>query len=536
MKKIINYLILTIITTFVLVLNVNAKTYINLNDLTESSNKSDYTNITEYKTLDEFLTVYKSDKLPDVYITQFLFDGISSVKMPDLDDFVEAASKEVTIKTLELTVINIKSSGDYEFSGTIKGAMIAVNTNNLYNNINIYLNGANIDTDTKKAPVVYVYNKDKNYISAKVTIKTVENSKNYLEGGKLKKVSLVGSDELDKYTGYYSDNVVTYYKEYKNYYGIYTSEQIKNVLFATVKATEDDLDKGDPYYFYKASGAISSDIDLYFDGEGYLKVTSKNKEGIESKGHLSFTGGSGDYEIYAQDDCLNTSSLSDDNTKARNDIYINVNSLIAIVDTNDVYLLGDSIDSNGKLTIDGGTIYAFAHPTSGDSGLDSPIGTYINGGTIIATGNKIEEISNESKQNFIYAEFDSIIDTNTLIVIKDQNDNIITAFKTGRTMKNIIYSIKDLSYSSYKIYIGGDIVGEETNGLYTKIDSYTNGTEVSYTNKKIEQINKDNESSNKYDISSIIKVSLLVIVCILVIFIIISIIRNKHDEVNHLDL
>ena len=472
MKKIIKYLFISIICLFPFV-SVNAKetTTINLNTLK---------GITEYKSYDDFLESYKSNSLPDVYITNFLFDGVSKVLTPDLDDFVEASSNDTKVKELEIKVININNTGNYELTGTIKGAMIAVNTNNLKGNINIILNGVTLDTDSKKAPAIYVYNKDKNYTDCIVTIKTVKGTTNTLEGGKLKKVSLLGSDELSKYTSNYSGDALTNYNTYSNYYGIYTSEQIKDILFATVTADNEDLKDGDPLYFYKASGAISSDIDLYFEGEGLLKVTSKNKEGIETKGNLTFSGGTGDYEIYAQDDCLNTTTASSKNTTVRNDITIDVNSLLAIVDEEGDE--GDAIDSNGKLTINGGTIYAFAHTNSGDAGVDSANGIYINGGTVIATGNMADPISNESKQKYIYASLNSQVKADDLIVIKDQDDNVITAFKTSRSFKNILYSSKDLDYTSYKVYTGGTISGEETNGLYTKIDNYTGGTEISTSN------------------------------------------------------
>ena len=45
-----------------------------------------------------------------------------------------------------------------------------------------------------------MYNEDITYTGCKVTIKTATGSKNYIEGGKLKKVSLIGSDELSNYT------------------------------------------------------------------------------------------------------------------------------------------------------------------------------------------------------------------------------------------------------------------------------------------------------------------------------------------------
>ncbi len=480
MKTIAKCLSALLVALFAFNVGVSAAsntTYVNLESLKYSTDGTTYKNLTEYKTLSEFLVDYKANSLPTIYVTDFLFDGVSSVKTPDLDDFIENKSNDTEIETLEIKVININTTGNVEFTGEITGAMIGVDTNGKTGNINIVLNNASIDTDSKKAPAVYVYNKDKNYTDCVVTIKTVSGSKNYIEGGKLKKTSLVGSDELSEYSSYYSGDAQNYYNTYTSYYGIYTSEQIDNILFATVKADSEDLSDGDPYYFYKASGAISSDIDLYFEGEGYLKVTSKNSEGVETKGNLALSGGTGDYEVFAEDDCLNTTTASESGTTVRNDLTIDVNSLLASVSTEGDE--GDAIDSNGKLTINGGTIYAFAHPSSPDAGLDSVSGIYINGGTVIATSNMADQVSSESKQKFIYPSF-SQVSADTLIVIKDQDDNIIVAFKTDRNIQNLLYSSADLEYDSYKMYVGGTIAGEETNGLYTKIDNYSDGEELSF--------------------------------------------------------
>ena len=522
MKKIIKYLSFLLISLLLFNINVKAetsKTYINLETLKIAKESEEYNSIKEYKTLEEFLKDYNSNSLPDIYITDFLFDGVSAVKTPDLDDFIESDSNSTKIKTLEIKVININTLGDIELTGEIKGAMIAVNTNGLKGDINLILNNVNLDTDSKKAPAIYVYNKDKTYTDCKVSINTVSGTKNYLEGGKLKKVSLLGSDELDKYKSYYSNDSLTNYNKYSSYYGIYTSSQIKNILFATVEADSEDLKDGDPVYFYKASGAISSDIDLSFKGEGFLRVTSKNKEGIESKGNLIFEGKSGDYEIYAQDDCLNTTTPSNNKNEIHNDITIDVNSLLAIVSEEGDE--GDAIDSNGKLTINGGTIIAVAHPTSGDAGLDSNNGTYLNGGTILATGNMVDPISSESKQKYLYATFNGQINADTLIAIKDQSNKIITAYKTKRTIKNLLYSSSDLNYKSYKVYTGGTIEGEENNGLYTNIKSYQNGEEIAFNDSS----SKTNSKNNISD--TLLKVLLIEIIALLVFLAILYIIAKK---------
>ena len=416
-------------------------------------------NLTEYS-YDEFISAYNSGMLPSVYVTNFLYDGVAAVTSPDLDDFIENGSNDTKIKTLEIKVINIVKAGTYVFSGEITGAMIAVNTNNVSGDIYIVLDNASIDTDSKKAPAIYVYNKDKNYTDCKVTIRTLAGTKNYLEGGKLKKVSLLGSDQLSSYANNYSGDNLTNYNTYTNYYGIYTTEQIKNILFATVTADSEDLQDGDPLYFYKASGAVSSDIDLYFNGEGFLSITSKNKEGVETKGNLTFDGGTGDYEIYAEDDCLNTTTASNGSETVRNDLTINVASLLAKVSTDADE--GDAIDSNGKLIINGGKIWAFAHPTSPDAGLDSVNGTYINGGTVIATGNMVDAISSDSKQKFFYASLNTQIAEGATVEIKDADDNTLYSFNTDRTFKTLLYSSADLDSDSLKIY--------------------ANNTEVSYGN------------------------------------------------------
>ena len=523
MKKINKYFSLLLVFLLTLSINVKAaskKIYVNLESLEYSEDNKNYKSIKEYKELEEFLEDYNSNNLPDIYITDFLFDGVSSVKTPDLDDFIESDSNDTKIKTLEIKVININTLGDIEFTGEITGAMIGVDTNNKKGNINIILNNVTLNTDSKKAPAIYVYNKDKNYTDCKVTIKTPSNTKNYIEGGKLKKVSLLGSDELSKYSNYYSNTSLNNYNKYSSYYGIYTSDEIKNILFATVQADNEDLADGDPYYFYKASGAISSDIDLYFEGEGYLKVTAKN-EGIETKGNLSFIGGTGDYEIEAQDDCLNTTTASSNKETVRNDIVIDVNSLIAIVseDADE----GDAIDSNGKLTINGGNIYAFAHPNSGDAGLDSVNGTYINGGQIIVTGNMADAISSDSKQKFIYTNIN--VDKDTLVVIKNQDDEILMAFKTNRSIKTLLYSSKDLDYDSYKVYTGGEIDGEETNGLYTKINSYSGGDETTYSSVS----SKTKTQTSTTNIEDILFKALIAEIGMLLALIVIVKYKNIHS-------
>ena len=440
--------------------------------------KRENINITRYTQEDfaDFFSEYENGNLPDVYITEFLFDGVSMYKPYDLDDFIEKGN-DIDVEILNTTVVNINKTGNIELSGKLDSGMIAVDTNNINDDIRIILNDVSINTDSKKIPALYVYNKDITYNEHKVVVSAANNTKNYLEGGKLKKVSLISTDNLGDYQSNYSGDTNLWYSKYSNYYGVYNSNQINNILFAKVTADMEDLQDGDPYYYYKASGAISSDIDLYFEGKGYLEVTSKNKEGIESKGNLIFSGGIGDYVINAMDDCLNTTTSSNENTNARNTLTIDVNSLTAVVSLEADE--GDAIDSNGDLIINGGRIIAIAKPGQ-DAGLDSETGTYINGGTIIATGDMYDEIKESSIQRFITLSFNKSVNSDLIALLGSEYENVIFAFESDREYKTLVYSSSNLLEGTYNLYQSGVITGEATQGFYTKISKYNKGELLGY--------------------------------------------------------
>ena len=134
MKKVISVLGVLLLVTFLLPVKAfatSSNVYVNLNSLEYSVDKQNYTSVPEYATLADFLVDYSANNLSSIYITDFLFDGVSSVKTPDLDDFIENGSNDTKIKTLDIKVININTTGNIEFTGEITGAMIGVNTNNV---------------------------------------------------------------------------------------------------------------------------------------------------------------------------------------------------------------------------------------------------------------------------------------------------------------------------------------------------------------------------------------------------------------------
>ena len=183
----------------------NQTVFVNLEKLTMNNNS-----IKEYTkgSFDEFYNDYKNNKLDNIYITDFLFDGVGEYKVFDLDDFIKSGN-DIETQSLDIKTLNIVSGGSVELTGTLTG-MIAINTNNLRSNLNIILNNVTLDTNSKKVPAVYVYNKDINYTKYKVTFVLKNESINYIEGGKFKKVSLMPSDKLSEYTNLYLTSLFSF--------------------------------------------------------------------------------------------------------------------------------------------------------------------------------------------------------------------------------------------------------------------------------------------------------------------------------------
>lgn len=404
----------------------------------------------------------------------------------------DALSSDIEIDN----IININSAGTYEFSGTLDDGQISVNANNINGEVRIILNNANITC--KNAPAIFIYSKDVNNENCKVTIKTKSGSTNNITGGKIKQ-SVEGWEDQEDIL-YYIDKG---YDDSKQY-----------------------------YERYKYDGAISSDVSLTFEGTGILNVTSTKKEGIESKMHITINDGI--YNIASLDDGINAST--------DNKSIITINGGTIVVNVLDEAEEGDGLDSNGYLYINGGTVYAFAHPGS-DNGLDSDLGTYINGGTVLSTGSMYEEVKTSNNTKIVQMNFSKEVNEGESIAIVNENNNVVFAFKTDRKISTFVYSSNNLTNETYNVYTGTSIEGSlDKNSIYTDIDSIDLNEMSKQENNnmgmgeqgKPNDIGRGNEKSKKIMpntvAGNVVLIILVTIIVLITIMFILFIVKNKKAK------
>ncbi|MDE7261330.1 MAG: carbohydrate-binding domain-containing protein [Oscillospiraceae bacterium] len=226
-------------------------------------------------------------------------------------------------------------------------------------------------------------------------------------------------------------------------------------------------DNGDQKKLHKYDGAFYSRMSMNLNGggsgTGVLNIVSDN-EGVDSELHLTINGGK--VNIQSQDDGINT---NEDNVSVTT---INGGSLHIVAGLGSE---GDGIDSNGYLVINGGVVISTARPQS-DSGLDSDCGSYINGGYVVATGSTMDWAESDSDQVTMNLQFAAAQGSGEAIIITDTEGKVVFAYDpdkdetTGdynRGYQGAVISCPQFQVGeTYQVYIGGDVEGVETDGLY----------------------------------------------------------------------
>ena len=230
----------------------------------------------------------------------------------------------------------------------------------------------------------------------------------------------------------------------------------------------------------KQDGAIYSYMSMNVYGPGSLNLTADN-EGLDTELHLTINGGQ--LAIRSGNDGINT------NEDGVSVTTINGGTLHIIAGLGEE---GDGIDSNGYLVINGGIVVASANPAA-DAGLDSDMGSYVNGGTVIALGSTMDWAESESEQVTMNLQFADYQSSGSAIVVTRQDGTVIFAYdpsedevlgENERRYQGAILSCPNFYVGeSYNVYLNGTVTGSETGGVYdvTTVTAYADGTQMMYT-------------------------------------------------------
>ncbi len=198
------------------------------------------------------------------------------------------------------------------------------------------------------------------------------------------------------------------------------------------------------------------------DGVVWVKTTGdEGSEGIESKAVLTINGGS--VAVYAYDDALNAS----------NHIDINGGNIYCYSIDN------DGIDSNGTITMTGGTVIAVG-AASPEAGIDCDQSTFkITGGTLLGVGGSTSTPTSGvcTQRSVIYGASGT---AGQYLCIQNSDNVSVLTYQIPRTYNQmtLLFSGPLLDTGSYTVYTGGSVEdGSSFYGLYSD-GVYQNGTKA----------------------------------------------------------
>ncbi len=181
---------------------------------------------------------------------------------------------------------------------------------------------------------------------------------------------------------------------------------------------------------------VKADGNITISG-GVLNIAATGKndgsEGLESKATLSITGG--EVNSYAYDDAINASKA----------IEISGGKVTAYAINN------DGIDSNGTLTISGGTVVA-SGTSAPEGGFDCDNSNYfkINGGNVFAVGGTMQSLPSSSSAQYCVSYSGFTGSKGSIVKVLDSSSNVLAQFEVPRSVSggNLFISIPGFTANS----------------------------------------------------------------------------------------
>ncbi len=214
---------------------------------------------------------------------------------------------------------------------------------------------------------------------------------------------------------------------------------------------------------HSSAKGVKGDGDVIING-GSIKVRAsggEGSEGVESKSNVTINGGT--LEVSSYDDAINVSNKS-------YKLTINGGNVYAYSTNN------DALDSNGSISITGGTVIA-AGASQPEGGIDSDnTAVVIDGGVVIGLGGENSSVSSSSKQLSLVSG--NQISAGTIMALSCGSSNVLT-YKVPRTFSQMIISSPKLtSGGAFTITSGSTVSGGTTFHGLTTGGTVSGGTSV----------------------------------------------------------
>lgn len=196
-------------------------------------------------------------------------------------------------------------------------------------------------------------------------------------------------------------------------------------------------------------------------------VISKSYEGIEGA-NIEILGGA--IEVNAVDDGVNAAN-SDFTRNYNFSLYIGGGSLL-------IKAQGDGLDSNGSLTITGGTTIVYGPTGSGNGSLDADKGILVNGGNLLAVGSlgMVETPGTNSTQCYVSMSLSSRQNANTTIkVYNSDKSQLLFEATPNKQFQSVILSLSAFTKgNSYVIVVGSTEYSVTLNSIQTTVGTASN--------------------------------------------------------------
>jgi len=211
--------------------------------------------------------------------------------------------------------------------------------------------------------------------------------------------------------------------------------------------------------FTLASGddGIHADADLSVTG-GRINIT-RSYEGLEG---ATMTIADGVINIVATDDAINAAGGNDGDAQPGRfgkDSFASAGAYYVNITGGEITFTagGDGIDSNGDITISGGTITALIHSTPDNGALDCDGTLTVTGGTIVYGGTGVGRTpGSDSAQSYIHVS-DGVSAGAEISIQKD--GATLFSFTPAIDCQYLAFSSPDItSGESYEVYSGGSLL------------------------------------------------------------------------------